>query len=71
MKHGCNGLPRPTPDSFYLAQDGYNEPWQDPVSGAWFRTPKYKQIFHVMSTDCGYIESKNDSGCDGCHQKRK
>jgi hypothetical protein len=66
--HGCHDLPRPTPETFYLAQDGYTNLEGPP--GEWTRVPKWKKIFHVMSTDCGYAESKNDSSCNGCHQQR-
>lgn len=63
--NGCNNQPRPVAGAPMLVQDGYepavNEGW------GWFsRTPRYRQIPHVMSTDCRYDASATDPGCAGC-----
>lgn len=58
---GCWNKPRPSKDSWYMAQDG----WTYSDDGR-TRTPKLMKIFHKMSTDCRYDQPHKDSACAGC-----
>lgn len=63
-KYGCWNKPRPTADSFYMAQDGWDTQYvgSDDFEGtAWF-----VEVRNVMSTECRYDMSLEDAKCDGC-----
>jgi hypothetical protein len=61
----CNGKPRPTSETSYLAQDGwFVDEW------GMTRKPKIIRIKHVMSTECNYDQSASDARCEGCEQRR-
>jgi len=59
MTYGCNGKPRPTPETFYWAQDGY-------LRVAAGRVRRDVAIKHVMSTSCQYNKTMTDPKCSGC-----
>lgn len=70
-RNGCWNLPRPTADTSYVAQAG----WQDRHS--WElnrpkREPVYVKVRHAMTTDCQYTKTTPDKACEGCcHQVLK
>ena len=60
--YGCHNKPRQTPQSSYLAQDGY-------ALGITTREPSLKWVGHAMSTECQYSKNTVDAKCDGCMNK--
>jgi len=65
---GCKNKPRPTAESSYIAQDGWSE-YED--RGAPVRVPRWKRIFHIMSTECVYTQTTPSPHCEGCEHRKK
>jgi hypothetical protein len=63
-KYGCWNKPRPTEDSSYLAQDGWETQYVG--SGDFEGTAWFVEVRNVMSTECRYDMSLKDAKCDGC-----
>lgn len=61
MTYGCHDQPRPTPETTYPAQRGWNYS-EDGTT----RTPIIVRIKHAMSCECRYDKSATDTGCTGC-----
>ena len=66
MMYGCNNNPRPTKETWYWAQDGYQTTTDG--CGNTIRIPKYVKVYQVMTTSCGYDKTKIDPKCEGCGQ---
>lgn len=62
--YGCHNRPRPTAETSYPAQDG----WQGGVTlrQTSTRLPVIVPVTHVMSTTCQYDKSAVDQRCGGC-----
>lgn len=58
-RYGCHGRPRPTAETTYVAQYG----WE--YSGI-TRSPLTMDVYHVMSTTCQYDKATTDAKCVGC-----
>lgn len=72
MTYGCHSLPRPTAETTYLAQSGwqymevlYSVPYESPRD-EFTRVPELVEVKHVMSTACMYDASGSDAQCKGC-----
>lgn len=75
---GCHNKPRPTTESSYLAQDGY-ETWHayKSVDGLDYRldeptrVPAMVRVNFRMESDCQYDMSATASCCTGCMHAKK
>lgn len=62
--NGCHSVPRPTPATTIVVQDGYFPDLRGKFTTIGFsRTPRYKEIPHVMSCECRYSVTTEDPRC--------
>lgn len=68
--YGCWNKPRPTADSYYMAQDGWDMEYVGPddIDGRdWFQgAAMFFEVKHAMSTECRFDMSLKDPKCEGC-----
>lgn len=71
-RYGCHNKERPTPETFYVGQEGWKTRiFAGVMAQGIERTPKFIRVKHRLTTECQYDKQAVDKDCAGCKHIKK